>query len=154
MAQAAPPEIQSPSAPQSWWSRASVSFFWMFSIALLLRLAVILIGHTYRFKPDDNAFGFEFEMGRIGRAIATGRGFADPFNGPTGPTAWESPLYPYLIAGVFRLTGVYTQASAFILLAINSVFSSLTCIPIFLIARRCFSERVAAWSAWAWALLP
>lgn len=139
---------------RSWWVRAGNSFFWMFAIALLLRLAVIVIGHTYRFKLGEDGFGFGFEMGRIGRAIAVGRGFADPFNGQTGPTAWEPPLYPYLIAGVFRLTGVYTQASAFILLAINSIFSSLNCIPIFLIARRCFNDKVAAWSAWAWALLP
>ena len=139
---------------RSWWSHARSSFFWMFAIALLLRLGVILVGHTYRFKTDDNAFSFGFEMGRIGRAIATGGGFADPLNGQTGPTAWEPPLYPYLIAGIFRLTGVYTQASAFILLAINSIFSSLNCIPIFLIARRCFNEKVAMWSAWIWALLP
>jgi hypothetical protein len=30
----------------------------------------------------------------------------------------------------------------------------LTCLPIFLIARRIFSEQVAVGSAWAWALLP
>jgi len=93
-------------------------------------------------------------MGRIGHAIATGRGFADPFGPATGPTAWEPPLYPYLIATVFKLFGAYTHASAFILLTINSVFSALTCIPIFLIARKSFSEKVAVWSAWAWALLP
>lgn len=140
--------------PLSRWSGIRTSFFWLFAIALLFRLALIIIGHTYRFKADDNAFGFGWEMGRIGRAIALGRGFADPFDGRTGSTAWEPPLYPYLIAGVFRLTGIYTQASAFILLALNSIFSSLTCIPIFLIARRCFSEKVAIWSAWIWALLP
>ncbi len=93
-------------------------------------------------------------MGRIGRALATGQGFADPFHSPTGPTAWEPPLYPYLIAGVFRLTGIYSPASALILLGMNSVFSALTCVPIFLIGRKCFSERVAVWSAWTWALLP
>lgn len=137
-----------------WWTRARDSFSWMFVIALSLRLLLIIAGHTYKFKPYDNAFGFGFEMGRIGRAIALGRGFADPFDGRTGSTAWEPPLYPYLIAGVFRLAGIYTHASALILLAINSVFSSLTCIPIFLIARRSFSEKVARWSAWGWALLP
>ncbi len=40
------------------------------------------------------------------------------------------------------------------LLTLNSVFSALTCLPIFLIARRMFSERVAVGSAWTWALLP
>ena len=154
MAEASTLQIQNANWAQSWWPRARRSFFWMFIIAMLFRLALIVIGHTYRFRADDGAFGFGWEMGRIGRAIALGRGFADPFDGQTGPTAWEPPLYPYLIAGVFRLTGVYTQASAFILLALNSVFSALTCIPIFLIARRCFSEKVAVWSAWTWALLP
>jgi 4-amino-4-deoxy-L-arabinose transferase-like glycosyltransferase len=126
----------------------------MFLIGFALRLALVLIGHTYKFKAYDHGFSFGWEMGRIGRAIATGRGFADPFDGQTGPTAWECPLYPYLIAGVFRLAGVYTNASAIILLGINSVFSALTCIPIFLIARRCFSEKVALWTAWLWAILP
>jgi hypothetical protein len=142
------------SALHRWWANVRTSLFWMAVIAFALRLAFILIAHTYKFKPDQNDFSFGYEMGRIGRAIATGQGFANPFDGPTGPTAWEPPLYPYLIAGVFKLTGVYTSASALILLTINSIFSALTCIPIFLIARRCFSEKVAVWTAWAWAFLP
>ena len=40
------------------------------------------------------------------------------------------------------------------LLSLNSLFSALTCVPIFLIARKIFSEKVAVGSAWAWALLP
>lgn len=126
----------------------------MVAIAFGLRLAYILIAHTYRIKPDQDFFSFGYEMGRIGRAIATGYGFSDPFGPHTGPTAWEPPLYPYLIAAVFKIAGVYSVASAFILLALNSLFSSFTCIPIFLIARKCFGERVAVWSAWGWALLP
>src|SRR5258708_4070310 len=139
---------------RGWWSRARTSSFWMVAIALALRLAYILIAHTYKFKPDQNDFGFGYEMGRIGRAIATGHCFADPFGPATGPTALEPPLYPYLIAEVFKMSGIYSHASAFILLTINSIFSALTCIPIFLIARKCFSEKVAVWSAWGWALLP
>lgn len=155
MAHAATSQLQQTSGNiRRWWTQARTSFFWMFAIAMGLRLAFILIGHTYRFKPDQDQFSFGYEMGRIARAIATGRGFADPFDAHTGPTAWEPPLYPYLIASVFRLTGVYTHASAFILLTINSIFSALTCIPIFLIARKCFSEKVAVWTAWAWAILP
>ena len=137
-----------------WWARARTSFFWMVVIAFALRLAFILLAHTYKFKPDQDNFSFGYEMGRIGRAIATGRGFADPFDGQTGPTAWEPPLYPYLIGGMFKIAGVYTRTSALILLIINSIFSALTCVPIFLIARKCFGEKVAVWASWAWALLP
>ena len=103
---------------------------------------------------SDNNFGFGWEMGRLGASLASGHGFSSPFGPPTGPTAWEPPLYPYLIAAVFKLFGIYSQASAFVLLAINSVASALTCIPIFRIALRIFPERVAVGSAWAWALLP
>ncbi len=129
------------------WARIRTSPFWIVTIALLLRVGWIVVGHTYKFKTSDNNFSFGWEMGRIGAALASGRGFGDPFGPPTGPTAWEPPLYPYLIAGVFKMFGIYSKASAFVLLALNSLFSALTCIPIFLIAKRIFSEKVAVGSA-------
>jgi len=138
----------------SWWAAHRTSFVWMFIIALVLRLGLIVIGHTYKFKTIDDNFSFGWEMGRIGRSLALGQGFANPFNEITGPTAWEPPLYPFVIAGVFKLCGIYTHASALVLLAMNSIFSALTCIPVFLIAKRCFSEKVGVWTAWTWALLP
>jgi 4-amino-4-deoxy-L-arabinose transferase-like glycosyltransferase len=136
------------------WRSIRASQFWMVAIALFLRVGWIVAGHTYKFKSTEENFGFGWEMGRIAAAIASGRGFSDPFGAGTGPTAWEPPLYPYLTAGVFHLFGIYSRPSAFVLLTINSIFSSLTCIPIFLIARRIFSEKVAVGSAWTWALLP
>jgi 4-amino-4-deoxy-L-arabinose transferase-like glycosyltransferase len=136
------------------WRGIASGPVWIAAIAFLLRVAWIVIGHTYRFKATDNNFGFGWEMGRIAAALASGRGFNDPFGPITGPTAWEPPLYPYLTAGVFLTFGIYSKASAFVLLTLNSAFSALTCIPIFLIARRIFSEKVALWSAWAWAVLP
>jgi 4-amino-4-deoxy-L-arabinose transferase-like glycosyltransferase len=151
-------EIQEPrGVPNSyhrWWTTARTSYFWMVLIALLLRLGYIVIAHTYKFKTLDNNFSFGYEMGRIGRSLVLGQGFSSPFSGNTGPTAWEPPLYPLVIAGVFKIFGIYTPASALVLLSMNSLFSSLICIPIFLIARRCFGEKVAVWSSWAWALLP
>ena len=136
------------------WARIRTSPVWMVAIALGLRVGWIILGHTYKFKAADHNFGFGWEMGRIGASLASGHGFGSPFGPPTGPTAWEPPLYPYLVAGVFRVFGIYSRASAFVLLAINSLFSALTSVPIFLIARRIFSEKVAVGSAWAWALLP
>lgn len=136
------------------WTRIRNSPFWIVAIALVLRGGWIVIGHTYRFKTADNNFSFGWEMGRIAASLASGHGFSSPFGPPTGPTAWEPPLYPYLTAGVFLVFGIYSKASAFVLLLLNSVFSALTCIPIFLIGRRMFSEKVAVGAAWAWALLP
>jgi 4-amino-4-deoxy-L-arabinose transferase-like glycosyltransferase len=136
------------------WRRIVASPAWIATVAFVLRLAWIIIGHTYRFKSTDNNFGFGWEMGRIAASLVSGHGFSSPFGPETGPTAWEPPVYPYFSAGVFLAFGIYSKASAFVLLTLNSLFSALTCIPIFLIARRIFSENVAIWSSWAWALLP
>jgi 4-amino-4-deoxy-L-arabinose transferase-like glycosyltransferase len=136
------------------WARIRTSPFWIVTIAFFLRVCWIVLGHTYRFKSTDGNFGFGWEMGRIGASLATGHGFSNPFGPVTGPTAWEPPLYPYLTASVFLIFGIYSKASAFVLLTMNSAFSALTCVPIFLIARKVFSEKVAVGSAWAWALLP
>jgi len=136
------------------WVRIRASLFWIVAIAFLLRVGWIVIGHTYKFKTTDDNFSFGWEMGRIGASLASGRGFGNQFGPPTGPTAWEPPLYPYLVALVFRVFGIYSKASAFLLLTFNSACSALTAIPIFLIGRRVFSEKVAVGSAWTWTLLP
>ena len=40
------------------------------------------------------------------------------------------------------------------MLSLNSMFSALTCIPVFLIARRSFGSRIAAVAGWIWAFFP
>ena len=125
-------------------------------VALLARLALMTLGHTYRFSPRNDYFGFGWETGRIARAIALGHGFSDPFHGTTGPTAWIAPVYPYFLAGVFKVFGVYSNPSAWVSLAVNSAFSALTCATIYYIGREVFGtrSRVPLWAAWTWALLP
>jgi 4-amino-4-deoxy-L-arabinose transferase-like glycosyltransferase len=127
---------------------------WAPAAGFALRVASIFALHTYRFRVTDDHFAFGYETGRIARSIALGQGFSNPFHGITGPTAWEAPLYPYLLAGVFKLTGVYSSLSAILILILNSLFSALTAIPVYLLAKRIFGTRVAAASAWAWALFP
>jgi 4-amino-4-deoxy-L-arabinose transferase-like glycosyltransferase len=104
--------------------------------------------------PNRGFWLFGYETGKIARSIASGDGFANPLFEKTGPTAWMTPLYPYLVAAVFRLTGVYSKTSAIILLSLNCLFSAFTCVPVFFIARKTFGEKAAVWSAWAWALFP
>ncbi len=87
-------------------------YFCIFVIALVLRVVLIFFGHTYKFYDHNHNFSFGWEMGSIGRSLAAGEGFSSPFGAPTGPTAWEPPLYPYLIAGVFKVFGIYSLASA------------------------------------------
>src|SRR5271168_4328913 len=130
------------------------SLLWMAILSFILQIVAIGVLRQYHTRPGEDNFGFGFEMGRIGRSIAQGQGFSNPYGGNTGPSAWEPPLYPYLIGGVFKIFGIYTYASAWVLLSINSLFASVTTIPVSLIAQRTFGPRVAVWSARAWALNP
>lgn len=61
----------------------------MFWVGLAVRVLYMTLAHTYRFRVSEDHFQFGWEMGRIGRALATGYGFSDPFDGHTGPTAWN-----------------------------------------------------------------
>jgi 4-amino-4-deoxy-L-arabinose transferase-like glycosyltransferase len=126
----------------------------MIIAALALRLVVMIFAYPMRLDPslDHDAFGGE--VGRVARSIATGHGFSSPFPEPTGPTAFIPPVYAYFVAGVFKLFGIYTAASAMVILTLNNLVSSLTCLPVFFIARRVFGLPVAVWSGWMWALFP
>ena len=135
----------------------------MFWVAFVVRALVITFLHTYRMRPYLENFNFGWEMGRIARALATGYGYADPFDGHTGPTAWTPPIYPLLLAGVFKLFGVYTPLSAWAILIVNSIFSAATAPAVYLIGRLTFARgtgtranaiSIALWSGWLWALYP
>src|SRR6201997_2058737 len=130
------------------------SILFIVLIAFFLRLAVIPVGHTYRITPRRDHFQYGWEMGRLARSIATGHGFSSPTDLPSGPSAWAPPLYPYILAGVFKLFGIYSQLSAWIILAFNSVFGALTCLTIYRIGERMYGESVARASAWTWAVFP
>jgi hypothetical protein len=138
--------------------RAPSAMFW---VGFLVRVLYITLAHTYRIRLGQDHLQFGWEMGRIARALVTGFGYADPFTGHTGPTAWVPPLYPLLLAGVFKIFGVYSAKSAWVILTINSIFSAATSAVIYEIATRCFNglgssraRKIALWSGWLWALHP
>lgn len=131
--------------------RTGWTVFW---VAFLVRVLYITLAHTYHLRTGQDHFEFGYEMGRVAQSLATGHGYANPFKGQTGPTTWVPPLYPLLLAGVFKVFGVYTLASAWVILTINSFFSALTALTTYEIAARCFHRKVAIWAAWIWALYP
>ena len=131
------------------------------ALAFLLRLAIIFATHAYTFPPSapvhdplKQNFFFGFEIGRVARSVASGHGFGSPFHGWTGPTAWYPPVYPYLLAAVFKVFGIYSHASGMVILSLNSAFAALTCIPLFGLGERVVGPRVALWPVWLWAVLP
>jgi hypothetical protein len=144
--------------PRDAWRDRSKTLWRIFWAGFVVRLLYMTFAHTYKVRPLQDHFQFGWEAARIARALLTGYGYADPFSNivlaHTGPTAWLPPLYPLLIAAVFKVFGIYTLKSAWVLLAINCAVSAATAIAIWEIGLRCFSPRVALWAAWLWALYP
>jgi len=122
--------------------------------ALAVRLLVALF--VYRDLPDADKFyeAFGWEMGWAARALASGHGFSSPYFQWSGPTALEPPLYPWLLSLVFRAFGIYSLVSAFVILAINSLLSALTCVPVYFSAKESLGPRYAVRAAWVWAFYP
>jgi 4-amino-4-deoxy-L-arabinose transferase-like glycosyltransferase len=117
---------------------------------LILRLAIIPFLYT---EWTDPFVVEHWAFGRVARSLVQGHGFGNAF-ADTGSTAILPPVYAYILAGIFRVFGPNTIASVVAAGTLNSVLSVLTCIPVFLIARRCFGDRAAKWAAWGWALSP
>lgn len=119
--------------------------------AVVLRLLLMMHFASYDIRHN---FDFGYEAGSIARSIATGAGFSSPFREPSGPTAWLMPVYPYFMAGVFHLWGIYTTQAALIILAVNCVVSALTCVPVFSIGKTIFGPPTGYIAAVALALDP
>ncbi len=119
-------------------------------VALAVRLAVI----PFLYHDWMDPFVLEhWAFGRIARSIASGHGFSSPF-ADTGLSALLPPVYSYLLAAIFKIFGIETKASVLAALSLNSLFSALTCVPVFLVARQAFGRRVAKWAGWGWAFSP
>src|SRR5580700_8793901 len=129
----------------------------------LLLIVVVAVGVRLAFAWDQTrkipadalaSAPFEQETGSIGRSIATGNGFSNPFGRQTGPTAWLTPVYPLLVAAAFKVFGIFTVRAFFFLAFLNILFSTAACIPIFYVAKRVAGIGVATGAAWMWALFP
>src|SRR5205085_7734381 len=140
-----------PQQNPQWWRKPWVA---MACAAFTLRIALILLHRSYHFPAENQHFSFGLETGSIARALAAGEGYSSPFKGHTGPTAWLAPLYPAMVALVFKLYGTFSDLSGFVVLALNSLFAALTCAPLYHVARRTVGRTTARWAGWLWALVP
>lgn len=120
-------------------------------VALSLRLAATAAPNFENLMDANHIHAWE--PGNVAEALVAGHGFGSPF-ASMQPSAIMPPVYPLIVAGLFSIFGVHTAASIFAAHALNCLLSALACIPVFLLARRSFGERVACWTAWAWALSP
>jgi len=126
----------------------------MVCCAFVLRIAVVASSFLSIAAPSLDHGQFGAEMGWVARSLALGHGFSSPFFPSTGPTALVPPLFPYLLAAVFRTFGLYTAKSAFVILSLDSLLSALTCIPVYLSLKYVAGERPARLAGWLWVIYP
>ncbi len=126
----------------------------IFLVSFFLPFTILVVAHTYKIDPTDDYYGFGWEMGRVAASIASGQGFASPYPLSSGPTALVPPGYPYLLAGVFKVFGVYSSVSAFVALTLNCLFVASTSVILFQIGGKVFNRTAAALAGWGCALNP
>jgi 4-amino-4-deoxy-L-arabinose transferase-like glycosyltransferase len=122
--------------------------------ALIVRMVVVCLSFQSIAQVSHDHAAFGAEMGWVARSIASGHGFSSPFFPSTGPTALMPPLFPYLLACVFRVCGVYTATAAFVILSLDSFLSALTCIPIRMSLLEVVGQRRAQLASWLWVIYP
>jgi Dolichyl-phosphate-mannose-protein mannosyltransferase len=112
-------------------------------------------GQTRKIPPDVlGVVPFQQETGNIAYSLALGKGFRGVFRTDTGPTAWLAPIYPLLVAGIFKIFGIFTVRAFFAAAFLNILFSSAACVPVFFAAKRIGGLGTASLAAWLWALFP
>jgi len=121
----------------------------LFAVGFALRFAMVLWRQSYHFPP-----GWIFENLSIATNLATGHGFSSPFSIETGPTAWIAPAYPFFLATVFKIFGLYSPVSMAVIFAIQCVMAGATGIAIHALAKRTLGAGIGWWAAWIWTLSP
>jgi hypothetical protein len=59
-----------------------------------------------------------------------------------------------MLAGIFKIFGLFTVPSFYVAAFLNSIFSALACVPVFYVGRRIGGLTTAASAAWIWAFFP
>ncbi|HXW57536.1 MAG TPA: glycosyltransferase family 39 protein [Candidatus Cybelea sp.] len=123
-------------------------------VAFGLRVAFLWNFAAHNPKQALGTVPFLFEAGNIAYSLVTGHGFSSPFRVDTGPTAWMTPVYPLILAGIFRLFGAYTFSAFLAAAMVNILATTLASIPIYAAGKRIGGAGTAAGAAWLWAVFP
>ena len=108
----------------------------------------------------DGEKRYGHRAGEIASEIASGRGFSWAGDSNYVPddsikkTSWEAPVYPFIIAAVFKVFGIYSNTSAVILILFQIILSALCCLLIYLVGKHIFNEWTGLAGSLIFALYP
>lgn len=115
------------------------------ALALLLRLTAIAADDGYR--PANDAFEYDY----LARSIAAGDGY--PPSGyllQGGPTAIRGPGYPFLLGGVYAVSGDSVTAGRFL----GALLGALAVALLYLVVKRIWGRRTGLVAAGLAAVFP
>ncbi|TAN61326.1 hypothetical protein EPN16_03495, partial [bacterium] len=107
----------------------------IFILALAFRLGAVLSMSPEQkvLKHDDNRYE------QIAKAILKGEGFSKEGK----PIAWRGPVYPYFIAGVYKVFG----SNPDIIRIIQAIAGSFLCLLVYLIGQTVFTQKTGLCAA-------
>ena len=121
----------------------------VFVVAVVVRLAVL-----WQLLPVQNTHGFydHNEQVRIAAMMVSGHGFSSPWpDVPLAPTAQQPPLYPWILAAIFKCFGAYTYASIFAAVFLNAICAGLSAVLLLNLGKRLFCMPAGILASWMWA---
>jgi len=122
----------------------------IFLVALAARIRVLwqlLPAHAWiNFYPWN-------EPSHIAWALVSGFGYSAPWRGtPIAPTAQQPPVFPLLMAAIFKIAGAYSLTSLWIATSLNALFSACTAVLILRLGKRDFGDATGILAAWIWSV--
>jgi hypothetical protein len=131
--------------------RIAASPLVIFGAAFLTRLASAVFILS-RYHGPQLLFGAN-EPSHIAAALVSGLGFSSPYdNVPAAATAQQPPLYPLMLAGIFKAFGIYTVQSAWVAVVINVLAGAVTAVLLYYVGRLHFGEAVGISAGWLWVI--
>jgi 4-amino-4-deoxy-L-arabinose transferase-like glycosyltransferase len=114
-------------------------------LALVLRLTAIAADSGY--VPAHDAYDYD----RHARSIADGEGFPESgYVSEGGPSALRPPVYPYLLGGVYALSGDSVTAGRIV----GALLGAAAVALLYLIVLRIWGRRIALIAAFLAAIFP
>ncbi len=131
------PQAIEPESPHA----SRLHFVPILLVALLLRAAMALL----MISKGTNLWFYNqaSELGCLAQSIDNGHGFASPFCGATGPSAFLAPGYPVLVALAFRVFGEYTVGATAMIIAFQILLGLFIVSSTMVLTRRVIDARSA-----------
>ncbi len=96
------------------------------------------------YKPHVDANGNKHlggEYYQMAKALVAGKGFSDPMDQPTGPTTWQPPILPLILAGLLWATGSREGVTAVVVVLQDCILVGTTFLVLALVMQT--TRRIA-----------